>query len=79
MSGGTPAPAAVPFWTVARAAEALADVAARPLPRTDALLRAVATDTRTIAQDDLFVALAGERFDAHAFLAEAVAKAGEAV
>ncbi len=33
--------------------------------------RGVSTDTRTIAADDLFVALVGERFDGHAFLAQA--------
>ncbi len=76
MTGGSHAVRASstrPFWTVARAAEALADVAARPLPRADASFRAVVTDTRVLAAGDLFVALAGERFDAHAFLAAAVA------
>lgn len=32
---------------------------------------AIGTDTRSLAGGDLFVALRGERFDAHAFLAEA--------
>lgn len=78
MSAGTAppppdAPSTAPFWTVARAAEALADVAAGPLPTTDVAFRAVATDTRAIGQGDLFVALAGERFDAHAFVSDAVA------
>ncbi|MBV9889968.1 MAG: UDP-N-acetylmuramoylalanyl-D-glutamyl-2, 6-diaminopimelate--D-alanyl-D-alanine ligase, partial [Rhizobacter sp.] len=34
----------------------------------------VHSDTRTIAPGDLFVALRGERFDAHAFLGDAKAK-----
>ncbi|MFL5263437.1 MAG: UDP-N-acetylmuramoyl-tripeptide--D-alanyl-D-alanine ligase [Anaeromyxobacteraceae bacterium] len=34
----------------------------------------LSTDTRRIAPGSLFVALAGERFDGHAFLAEAAAK-----
>lgn len=34
----------------------------------------VSTDTRTLAQGSLFVALAGERFDAHEFLKDAVAR-----
>jgi UDP-N-acetylmuramoyl-tripeptide--D-alanyl-D-alanine ligase len=34
----------------------------------------VSTDTRTIAPGALFVALAGERFDGHAYLSEAAAK-----
>jgi len=58
------------FWTIARVAQAL------DLPRygaTDAALRGVTTDTRALQEGDLFVALKGERFDAHDFLAEAVA------
>jgi UDP-N-acetylmuramoyl-tripeptide--D-alanyl-D-alanine ligase len=34
----------------------------------------VSTDTRTLAPGDAFVALCGERYDGHAFLAEALAK-----
>src|SRR5699024_3605274 len=34
-------------------------------------IRAVSTDTRTIEPGSLFVALRGERFDVHQFLAEA--------
>ena len=58
------------FWTIARVAQAL------ELPRygaTDAALRGVTTDTRALLMGDLFVALKGERFDAHDFLSEAVA------
>ena len=33
----------------------------------------VSTDTRAIPRDSLFVALAGERFDAHDFLPQAAA------
>lgn len=57
------------FWTLARVAQALG------LPAfggTDRPLRAVGTDTRTLQSGDLFVALAGERFDAHDFLPDAV-------
>ena len=43
----------------------------------DAAFDAVATDTRTIRRGDLFIALKGERFDAHAFVAQA-ADAGAA-
>lgn len=42
-------------------------------------LRGVTTDTRAIQPGDLFVALRGERFDAHDFLAEAVAKGAAAL
>ncbi|WP_286758170.1 Mur ligase domain-containing protein, partial [Ralstonia sp. RL] len=40
---------------------------------TDVAVDGVSTDTRAIAQGALFVALAGERFDAHDFLEQAVA------
>ncbi len=62
------------FWTLARVAQALG------LPAfggTDRPLRIVGTDTRTLQAGDLFVALAGERFDAHDFLPDAV-RAGAA-
>jgi UDP-N-acetylmuramoyl-tripeptide--D-alanyl-D-alanine ligase len=36
------------------------------------------SDTRTVQQGDLFIALRGERFDAHEFLAEAQAKGARA-
>ena len=39
----------------------------------DIAVEGVSTDTRAIAKGALFVALAGERFDAHDFLAQAVA------
>jgi UDP-N-acetylmuramoyl-tripeptide--D-alanyl-D-alanine ligase len=67
-----PAPAAHGFWTLEQAARALGDVARGALPSGEAPLRAVATDTRAIAPGDLFVALAGDRFDAHDFLPDAV-------
>ena len=40
-------------------------------PARDASFTAVSTDSRTIAPASLFVALCGERFDAHAFVGEA--------
>jgi UDP-N-acetylmuramoyl-tripeptide--D-alanyl-D-alanine ligase len=42
-------------------------------------LEGVSTDTRNITSGDLFVALAGERFDAHDFLSDAVAKGASAL
>lgn len=57
------------FWTLARVAQALILPAYRG---TDRPLRAVGTDTRSLQPGDLFVALAGERFDAHDFLRDAV-------
>src|SRR6266540_1746340 len=43
-----------------------------------ASIEGVSTDTRTIGAGSLFVALRGERFDAHAFLADAAAKGAAA-
>ncbi|HEU4564273.1 MAG TPA: UDP-N-acetylmuramoyl-tripeptide--D-alanyl-D-alanine ligase [Gemmatimonadaceae bacterium] len=65
------APAAC-FWTRDRVADALAARAAGSAPRGPERFRAVSTDTRAIQPGDLFVALAGERFDAHDFLPQAV-------
>lgn len=39
----------------------------------DTAFKRVTTDTRTLAAGDLFVALKGERFDGHAYLAQAAA------
>ena len=43
-----------------------------------ALVSAVSTDTRTIQPNSLFVALAGEKFDAHNFLDQAAAAGASA-
>lgn len=45
----------------------------------DVKFTAVSTDTRAIKPGDLFVALKGERYDGHAFLAQAVAAGAAAV
>ncbi|HHY87194.1 MAG TPA: UDP-N-acetylmuramoyl-tripeptide--D-alanyl-D-alanine ligase [Verrucomicrobia bacterium] len=47
-------------------------------PGTLAINR-ICTDSRTVQPGDLFIALAGERFDAHAFLPDAVKKGAAAV
>ncbi len=67
------------FWTLDRVTQALGArlVGARPLG-SRALTRVV-TDTRTLAAGDLFVALIGDRFDAHDFLADAVRSGAHAV
>ncbi|HET6763208.1 MAG TPA: UDP-N-acetylmuramoyl-tripeptide--D-alanyl-D-alanine ligase [Longimicrobiaceae bacterium] len=59
-------------WTAAAVAQALGIPA--PGPASDAYA-GVTTDTRAVAPGSLFVALKGERFDAHDFLAQA-AQAG---
>ncbi len=64
------------FWTDARVREALAPIGLAPAhPGAPVALdySAISTDTRTTPAGALFVALRGEKFDAHDFLAEAVA------
>lgn len=57
-----------------------ADIGARILRRGDAAsVGRVVTDSRVAGPGDLFVALKGERFDAHDFLPEVVAKGVTAV
>jgi UDP-N-acetylmuramoyl-tripeptide--D-alanyl-D-alanine ligase len=81
MSGATaaPAPAKTSFWTMQRVADALEHTSDVNLPRGDAVFSRVWTDTRTIEPGDLFVALVGERFDAHDFLEQAKAKGATGV
>ena len=67
------APGTTPFWTMDLVAEALAGHEVSPLARGPRAFGRVWTDSRTIQQGDLFVALTGERFDAHNFLPDAVA------
>jgi UDP-N-acetylmuramoyl-tripeptide--D-alanyl-D-alanine ligase len=62
------------FWTLARVASALGGG-----PCDDRPIRAICTDTRAIERGDLFVALKGEQYDAHDFLAQAVEKGAVAV
>jgi UDP-N-acetylmuramoyl-tripeptide--D-alanyl-D-alanine ligase len=63
-----------PFWTLDRLAEALGTG-----PRGATKLTRIATDTRTVTTGDAFLALKGETFDAHAFLADAVQKGASAL
>lgn len=55
-----------PYWTFERVAAALGTGPSMPMP-----LAGVSTDTRHLVRGDVFVALRGERFDAHDFLAQA--------
>ncbi|HET7583399.1 MAG TPA: UDP-N-acetylmuramoyl-tripeptide--D-alanyl-D-alanine ligase [Gemmatimonadaceae bacterium] len=70
-SGGT-------FWTLDRVAAALGPLAVAA-PRGSAPLAGVSTDTRTLRPGELFVVLSGERFDAHDFLRDAVARGAAAL
>jgi len=59
--------AAIGFWTLRRVAQALGQGVADERP-----IAGVSTDTRSITAGDCFVALRGDRYDAHEFLADAV-------
>jgi len=67
------------FWSLDRVATALRELVsgARPTGRTP--LGRVWTDTRSIQAGDCFVALQGERFDAHDFLPAAVESGASAL
>ncbi len=74
---GTPQASALaqpPFWTLDRLAEALGTG-----PRGDTRVARISTDTRTVGEGDAFLALRGESFDAHDFLAQAVEKGATAL
>lgn len=62
------------FWTLERLGRALGrrDLDARPIA-------GISTDTRSLRPGEAFVALVGERFDAHDLLGEAVAKGAAAL
>ena len=62
------------FWTLDRIADALGDG-----PRGHTALARISTDTRNVSADSCFVALKGESFDAHDFLADAVAQGAKAL
>ena len=67
------------FWTIARVSDALGSMLRSGGPRADATLIGITTDTRAITPGQLFVALRGEKFDAHDFLAQAVEKGAAAL
>jgi UDP-N-acetylmuramoyl-tripeptide--D-alanyl-D-alanine ligase len=62
------------FWTLDRLAEALGTG-----PRGAQPLARISTDTRAVGAGDAFLALEGDTFDAHDFLAEAVKKGAAAL
>ena len=60
------------FWTFDRLAEALSTEAVGKPPRGSTQTTGITTDTRKIGKGNVFVALKGERFDGHDYLADAV-------
>jgi len=79
VSSAAPIAEKTEFWTADRVADALAGLSPVNLPRPQVTFGRVWTDTRTVEAGDLFVALVGERFDAHDFVKEAVAKGAAGV
>ncbi len=61
------------------ATDAAAWMAGAHLAGPDAAIHRVTTDSRAVQPGDLFVALIGERFDAHDFLADVIARGAAAV
>jgi UDP-N-acetylmuramoyl-tripeptide--D-alanyl-D-alanine ligase len=58
--------------------DVLAATGGRALSRVDAVLTGVSIDSRSLAPGELFVAIAGERFDGHDFLPEAAGRGAAA-
>lgn len=67
------------FWNLERVASALGDSAARRHPRGNTELSGITTDSRNVAPGQLFIALTGEHFDGHDYLAQAVEQGAAAV
>lgn len=57
----------------------LANILNCPAPASDIIIKGISTDTRSLQPGSLFVAIRGEQFDAHDFIAEAVKKGASAV
>lgn len=65
------------FWNLDRVSDALGDMLKESRPRGTAAFTGITTDSRAIKPGQLFLALKGENFDGHNFVAD-VAKAGAA-
>ena len=57
----------------------IAEMTGGVLHGADVAIDSVATDSRLVKSDQLFIAIKGERFDAHDFVADLVGKAGAAL
>jgi len=69
------------FWTldrIAAALEASGGVSGSP-PRGTTQITSITTDTRKIGKGDLFLALRGEKYDGHDYIADAVAAGASAL
>ena len=57
----------------------LADITGGTLYGSDLTVTDVTTDTRKVTAGSLFIALVGERFDAHDFVGDAIASGAQAL
>ena len=67
------------FWSLTNVAHALDSRLTSGAPRGQRSLGNVSTDTRSIRAGDIFVAIVGERFDAHEFVDDAIAAGARAI
>lgn len=67
------------FWNLDRVAAAVGDFDGASAPRDASEITGITTDSRAVAKGQLFVALAGENFDGHDYVASAVAQGATAV
>ena len=66
-------------WTLTRLTEALSGLVKEVRGASGRTFTQIATDSRTIGQGEVFLALRGEKFDGHAHAAEAVTKGAAAL
>lgn len=66
-------------WTLNQLTEALSGLVKEVRGASGRTFSQIATDSRTIGQGEVFLALRGEKFDGHAHAAEAVAKGAAAL
>jgi len=67
------------FWTLDRVAAALGDSGENQFPRGSQVLTGINSDSRSVADGELFVALVGEKFDGHDFIDSAIKQGAAAV
>jgi UDP-N-acetylmuramoyl-tripeptide--D-alanyl-D-alanine ligase len=67
------------FWNLDRIAAALGDSDGRTAPRDQASIAGINTDSRSIVPGQVFIALVGENFDGHDYVATAIARGASAV
>jgi UDP-N-acetylmuramoyl-tripeptide--D-alanyl-D-alanine ligase len=67
------------FWTLDKVREALSENAASKFPGGNRELTGITTDSRAVTEGQVFIALVGEKFDGHDYVAQALEKGAAAV